>query len=1172
MRTEDRRTTAVSGERQSKTTFVGRAEQLAAVHDALDGAFAGAGKLILLGGEPGIGKTRICEEAAAIARQRGAHVLWGRCYEGDGAPALWPWVQIVRAAVRDLDPPALRQALGDGAADIAQLVPELRRLLPDLLPVAALDSAEARFRVFDHLTAFLRRFGLDAPLLLVIDDLQGADPSSLLLLQFVTRELHAMPILLLATYRSAALQPDSPLSLTVLETLRASGTQRLDLSGLSEPEVSRLIELTAGSAPPPRLLNAVHRQTEGNPLFVAEYLRLLLAKHGEMALRKTMASSELALPPTVKAVIERRLAPLSEGCRALLGTAAVIGREFRLDVLTRAAGTTLDAERNDDGQPAATVIHLLQEAVGLGIISEVPGSENGYRFTHALMGEVLYGALRPSERARLHGRVGAALEQAADADEHLAELAHHFFASERDDCRGKAITYAQCAGDRAMALLAYEEAVRLYEMALRAIGTAATQSARQRCELLVALGEAQRSAGRVEENKRTLLEAAKLARELGERELLTRAALAYGSKLVFGEGGGTDETLVQLLEQALSTWGDEKSPLNARLRARLAVALMYAPDTQRRRALSEQALEMAREIGEPPLLAFALNARHLADWRPDNFADRLAIAAELIQQAERAQDLELLFQGRALHLNDIFEVADRAAIDEAVEALRSLAGRLREPFYQWYATFPSFTILTLEGRFAEAEDLAQRALPIGESVNPGGAPAAFGIQMYTWHIARAHAAGLAPLAAIFEALAAEYPAVPYRTSLLMIYIYLERLADARAQLDRFTDSDLANLTYDQNWTTYLCQLSQACAVLQDSRRAATLYNLLSPFDRSAAVIAGPSAYLGPVAHYLGMLATVLSRTDEAERHFQAAIEMNTRMRARPWLARTQFEYAAMLLQRQQPRDRERAAELLTSALVTARELDMPGLEPKIAALLAPPPPHVTSAATRKAEQPATAGEPPSPIRHEPPTSSQQGQSNILRRQGDYWTIVFNGVTLHLRDTRGLRYVVHLLRHPGRDFHVLDLVAGAEGASEPRPRGDAAAALLDQSTPSDYRRRLAALREELEEAERNHDIGRAGHTRAQIEQLHQQVASAAGLGDRSPDRASERARSAVAKRIKDVIAKIRREHPALAHHLAGSISTGMLCAYNPGPDAPVWQMSMDTDSARESEGPQQTAED
>ena len=436
----------------ARRAFVGRERELGQLVAGLDGAFAGHGRLVLLAGEPGIGKSRLADALIERARARGAGVLIGRSWEAGGAPAYWPWIQALRAYLRDAGAEELRRQLGVGASDLAPLLPELRELFVDLPEPAALEGEGARFRQFEAVRAFLQSAADERPLTIFLDDLHAADEPSLLLLQYVARGLESTQLLIVVAYRDVDPTLRDPLTAALAELVREPQTTQIALTGLTATQVAEYVEVATGIAPELHLVEAIHAETEGNPLFVAELVQLLAAE-GEV----DGADSHLRIPPGVRAVIARRIARLSEPCRALLLQVSVMGREFGLDALTELSDLTADG-----------VIDALNEAMAERILDEVPGAPGRVRFRHVLIRDSLYEDLTAARRMQLHKEVGRALEAAyaSDPEPHLAELARHFVAAAPLGVEAKALDYVRRAADRAARQLAFEEAARQYEIAL----------------------------------------------------------------------------------------------------------------------------------------------------------------------------------------------------------------------------------------------------------------------------------------------------------------------------------------------------------------------------------------------------------------------------------------------------------------------------------------------------------------------------------------------------------------------------------------------------------------------------------------------------------------------------------------------------------------------------------
>src|SRR5919201_2143755 len=719
------------------TGFVGRERELAELSAGLDDALAGRGRLFLLVGEPGIGKSRLAEEVAGRGRARGAEVLVGRCWEAGGAPAYWPWVQALRMRLDDPDLDRLRAQLGGGAAEIAQILPELAELLPGL-PEADGRAAEGeRLRLFDAVAGFLRRASAHRPIVLVLDDLHAADTPSLLLLQFLARELGSCRVLLVGAYRDVEPVPGRKLTAMLAEVVREPVTRRLWLRGLDEQEVGQYVELNASELAVPQLVAALHEETEGNPLFVTEMVRLL-------ALEGFTTGGRITIPQSVREVIARRLAHLSDECNRTLVVASVLGREFALDSLARVSGVSEDE-----------LLETLDEAMAARVVSEVPGGSGRLRFAHVLIRDTLYEGLTTARRIRLHRLAVEALEalHGEDSGPHLAELAHHAAAGGDADTAWR---YARRAGDRALTLLAYEEAARLYESALSLFASAARSDERARCELLLALGEAEARAGSSEASQRAFVEAADAARRLGLRRELARAALGYGGKLVVARAG-RDARLVPLLEEGLAALSEEDADLRVRLLARLAGALRDERSRARRDSLSSEAVELARTSKNAAALAFALHGRVAAILAPDSVGECLALGTELRDLAQQIGEREFVGHGLVYRVHAQVQLGEiRGALGD-LAAAKGIAEELKQPVLLWDVLGIDAMLALATGFLAEGERLAAEALAVGERAQPGMALPVARLQRYTLCELRGRFDGIEPE---IKALIAEHPGRP----------------------------------------------------------------------------------------------------------------------------------------------------------------------------------------------------------------------------------------------------------------------------------------------------------------------------------------------------------------------------------------------------------------------------
>jgi DNA-binding NarL/FixJ family response regulator len=905
------------------TPFVGREVELAALAADLDSAAAGRGGVVLVAGEPGIGKTRLAEELATQATTRGVLVLWGRCWEGEGAPAFWPWVQVVRTYVQDGDPAVLRRVMGAGAADIAQVVPAVRDRLPELPAPPPVEPEAARFRLFDSLASFLWAAAARRPLLLVLDDLHWADAPSLALLRFLGQELEGVGLLVVGIYRHTEVGRDHPLLGTLADLSRGQHHRRLLLGGLDQQQVASFVGLVAGVEPSLRLAAAVHQQTDGNPFFVTEVVRLL-ASQGRLG-HAEAGSPALAvgLPEGVRAVVAQRLGRLSDGCRQILEVAAVLGRDFELRALQPASG--LEGDR---------VLVLLEEAEAARVVVAVPGGLGRWRFAHALVREVLYESLPAARRIRLHARVGEALEAlyVGDPRPHLAELAHHFVAAAPGGEVARAVRVATAAGRRALELLAWEDAADLFEHALAALELTERPDQHQRCQLLLAVGEARMAASNVAAARAAYQQAGQLAKRIGAAELLARTGLGMGLLVT---SGMVDRVEVGLLEEALAALGEADSRLRARVLARLARALVFAPQIERRLALSKQAVGLARRLDDPATLAAVLYDHHQTISgldRAELARERPAVASEVVELADRLGDRAMALRGLGLRGNDLLELGDLASFDTDLAAAEQTARELRQLHYQWQLPLARACRALLAGRFTQAEELAAQGLAIGRRAGNQE------VEVYylgTLGSLRLMQGRFAETVERYQDLAARYPALAtLRAGLAAALAEAGRTEEARAEAERLAADNLAAVPRDLGWSLSLALLALACHQLDHTEHAAKVRQLLESYaDRNITLARIGALCLGPAAYYLGLLDLTLDQPERAVGRFEHAATLAARIQSRPMVARSREGQARALLALARPGDRQEAAALLAEVAATARELGIHGLGEHASALL-----------------------------------------------------------------------------------------------------------------------------------------------------------------------------------------------------------------------------------------------
>jgi DNA-binding SARP family transcriptional activator len=1044
----------------SDAGLVGRDRELAELEAALNAAWEAGGGLQLLAGEAGIGKSRLAEALAERARAHGGQVVWARVWDSGGAPAFYPWTQVVRG---------LAGVVPSGDLELlAPLAPELggeRSELP-----AADVSAPARFALFEALTALLRTAAQQSPLLVVIDDVHAADPGSLLALRFAARQSIGGPVLLLATERDPADNVAPEAAPLLAELARAGG--RTTLGGLDEDAVAQLIERRGLSAPAP-LARAVHATTDGNPFFSHEMIQLLVAE-GRLG-DEGEGPAHLPLPASVKETIGGRLDLLSGPARDALRAASIVGRDFRVSTVQEVVG--------GDGN---ALLEALDEAVDARLIAEAgPGR---FRFCHALVRETLYAELGSVQRIEGHRAVGEALERRhGRSSEHAAELAHHFvLAAPRGEVAERAIGHATRAGDHAGRALAYEQAIAMYELALDLGDLADGDDGERRAELLLSLGSTRTSAGD-ERARATLLAAADAARAVGRTDLLARDALAFRAWQL--SPGIVDDALVGLMEEALAALersGD--AALRARLLARLAVALYYRPGSaDRREALTAEAVTLARAQGERDLLAYVLGNAQLATWGPDTTERSLAWSDELLELTETGPDVELALGVRNRRIDLLLELGDLPGADIAVEALDRLSRRhphLRAEAWVWLQRSRRALI---DGDLEAAERLTSRPAVLAQRLHDP----AIAMLATAQDIGMRWAQGrMDEVEETTRRFADGAPGMPvWRAALARVYCAQGRDAEAQRELDRLAADGFAGLPRDNVWAVGMAMLTEVCTHLGDRERAAQVERLLRPFaDR---VVTSPHAIFGgPMARFLALAAA----------------------------CRGDVEAAAADLGRARASARAMNARLLLETL----DRDEERLE------VAPP---------ARASAPA-----PAPA--------------VLRREGDVWLLGYADRTVRMRDGKGMRYLAALLASPGDEIHVLDLVRLETGTTGSVLAAGDAGPVLDAEAKTAYRRRVAELREELEEAERFNDPERAAALHEEMEAIAQELSGAVGLGgrDRRAASESERARVNVTRAIRSTLKRIREHDEPLGLELAATVRTGSFCAHEPDARHPVrWQV-------------------
>jgi len=893
--------------------FVGRQREMGELKACLEDALSGRGRLVTLVGEPGIGKTRTAQELATYAGLRGAQVLWGRCYEGEGAPPYWPWVQAIRSYVRDVDPEQLRSDMGAGAADIGQVVSDVGDRLPGLEAPPQLEPEQARFRLFDSITTFLKSAGRRQPLVLVLDDLHWADHPSMLLLEFVARELSNARLLIIGTYRDVELSRQHPLSKSLGELTRERLFQRVLLRGLDQEDVGRFIELASGITPPPGMVEAVHRQTEGNPLFVTEVVRLLV-QEGELTQEKAgeRDSWSVRIPQGVRDVIGRRLDRLSERCNETLTIASVVGREFTLEQLSPLIEDPSSVE-GGSGQAITEgrLLDVLDEALSARVIEELPRAVGRYQFTHALIQETLAEELPTARRVLMHARIGEALEllYGADAEAHAAELAHHFAEAQTVLATEKLVRYSLLAGERALSGVAYEEALAYFEPALAVKESQPIDT--ETAALLFGLGRALAALSDYPAAIKTLSTAFDHYREVGDTAKSVAVAQYPWPPLPAVLQG-----VPELIAKALTLVPLDSSDAAGLLPPYGTALYLQNGDYEGAQTAFQRAIDLARSQGNRLLETRTLVAAAGVDFYHAQFAAGAERGLRAFDIAREEDNVLGIAAGSWLAGLCLSALGELEQAEECASAGLEPAERLRDRTWLGRVCLTNHFVCFYRGDFSAAREYAERGL----AVVPEDSRLLFVSavrECETGNLDDANAyleRTIAGLAKAPSAAATEYANTAWAVAAVVTISGDTRHLDAGERAAQKVVSSPEAPAF------YRCiarlALGRLAAMRGDAKAAADQYRELGDWVRGLfPVVTSGDRLLGQLAHTMGNM-------DQATEHFEDALAFCRKGGYRPELAWTCCDYADMLLERNIQGDRAKANALLDESLAISSELGM----------------------------------------------------------------------------------------------------------------------------------------------------------------------------------------------------------------------------------------------------------
>ena len=839
-------------------SLVGRDAELAHLRDTFRRAASGHGGAVVLVGEPGAGKTTLAEAAARLAAAAGVTAVWGRCLDAASTPAFWPWSQVLRALPDGPQVQAARQRLaGDIAGD------------GDIAGTGE-DSAR-QFRAYEAVATALAEAATDAPVLAVVDDLHAADDASLALLQLLAGDLHRMPVLLLFTVRDT--EPSRPLGQALGELLRHPGAARMAVSAFERADVATLVEQLTTEPPHAGVVAALMDRTGGNPFYTTELVRLISSEHRRQPLTADDVRA-LDVPSGIRDVLLRRAGRLPEDTQSLLMVAAVAGRELQPDLLEHVTG--IDTEQ---------LLLGLEPAIAAGLVTAAEGGW-GFRFRHPLIHESLYASVGRVERARLHARVAAALEDASSASPaDVVQLAYHYLSAGPFGDPAKAVDYARAAGAQAVRQGAWQDAARHLEQALTAVSPALPHADATRCDVLVELGQARKSGGLLREAHAAFDESISLADRIGDENRMLAAAVAFGAPQLWGprEWGEIDTRLIALLERQLDRIGDGDPARRVRILATLAIELCFDEAALRGWGYANQALDTSRRLGQPEELGIAVSGYLWSAEVTDHLPQYRAVLDEML--TGRPPDLPPKVQAILLTrlLVERIRFGELARFDaEFAQAGRLATDVLHSPELQMALRLVEACRYLVAGDVERAAAIIgpvrQAMLSLGTTWREPGQFVLDSCQMLLTGTLADHAEQIAARLA-----QPDHPSIPHLAAPAAALAFAQRGDTERARQIAarwFTPPP-------RSWTclTAIAYWAQAAAAL-GVPDPAWLYGQLARHTGELAIAGHVGDCGGAVDSLLAGLAWRLGRLDEAAEHAQAGLALDTKVGSEVWIDRT----------------------------------------------------------------------------------------------------------------------------------------------------------------------------------------------------------------------------------------------------------------------------------------------
>ena len=895
----------------SDRVFVGRESDLAELESLAQRLRSGKGSLALVGGEPGVGKTRLCEEILAFAHDEGFLALEGHCYEREGAPPFIPWVESLEHASRVLGKESFRRSLGDAASEIAKLMPELRRVYDDIPEPIELPPEQQRRYLFNGVYEVVKRLSADTPIVWLLDDLHWADESSLLLVEHLAPHLERLPILFLGTYRDVELEVGKPFEKVLAQLVRQRIGQRIALKRLSEDSVAQLLMAFSGSEPPRGFVDAIYHETEGNPFFVEEVFQHL-SEEGKLfesdgSWKSDVRVDELEVPEGIRLVIGRRLERLTASTPRVLMDAAVIGRQFAVNILERVCGDDPDA-----------FYDAIEEAETAKLIEPVSaGRETRYQFSHELIRHTLLSSLSLPKRQRVSVKVADALEKVYEGhlEEHAADLAHHLYEAGAAADAGRTIRFLRMAGESALAAAAADEAFYYFDTAL----SMEVEDERQKADLLFLRGNTYRGRGHWEKPLTDWSQAFDLYEAVGDVEGIGRVVSEMTIRLAWMNRW---RELPEIADRGLRAIGNTPTRERALLLAASGAGLAQGRGRYFEGAeLLADAEKLSTELSDEALLGAVLIQKVYTDWGFIQFPgkyDAACRASDLFRSAGLTWPLADMLSSTQIAAFSLGRLDEVARIAEELEPLARRLDQWSAQLLYLQAMGPRELLVTGDTRLFHK--FGEEHLALCEKVG------------FPWTHLSYDFMGLADflrgrrsdaLKKLENACDVEMPGLfagIAQGSLFQVRAFFGE-AEAGASFREEWLPKLGEPSGIGSWR-YLTGAVQAFSYLGEDDEAAKLYPLTTQAIDTGTIMLHYGCF-DLFEKIAGIAATAARDWPAAAAHFENALKQAEAIPHKLDQCEVRYWYGKMLAERSASGDRERARELLSDAIKGYRSIGMP---------------------------------------------------------------------------------------------------------------------------------------------------------------------------------------------------------------------------------------------------------